>query len=258
MKAVILAGGLGTRLAEETSTKPKPMVEIGGKPIIWHIMKTYAHFGITDFVICCGYKGYLIKEYFANYFIHSCDVTVDMRAGSVEIINQKSEPWRVTMIDTGGLTGTAGRLKRVGKYIEEDKFCFTYGDGVSDLDLRELIDAHNAGDALVTVTAVKPPGRYGALCLEANKVARFKEKADGEDAWISGGYFICDSRVINEIGDKENSWEEQVLPRLAARRELAVYKHNGFWHPMDTLRDKLRLEEMIEKGEAPWERWKAS
>jgi glucose-1-phosphate cytidylyltransferase len=256
MKAVILAGGLGTRLSEETHIKPKPMVEVGGKPILWHILKIYSHFGINDFIICCGYKGYLIKEYFANYFLHTSDVTFHMDADNLmEVHQRKSEPWKVTLVDTGDLSKTGGRLGRVRSYLNTSSFCFTYGDGVADVNIGALIAHHNSEGRQATLTAVQPPGRYGALQLQGNKVQQFQEKPDGDNAWINGGFFVMEPPVLDLIVDDQTSWEGEVLPRLAAEGQLSAYRHPGFWQPMDTLRDRTRLEELWESGQAPWKLW---
>lgn len=256
MKAVILAGGLGTRLSEETHLKPKPMVEVGGKPILWHILKIYSHFGIHEFIICCGYKGYLIKEYFANYLLHTSDVTFHMDDDSrIEVHHRKSEPWKVTLVDTGELTQTGGRLRRVRPYLNGDSFCFTYGDGVADIDVRLLIEHHHHEGRQATLTAVKPPGRYGALHLEAGAVRQFQEKPDGDNAWINGGFFVLQKSVLDRIAGDSTSWESDVLPQLAADGQLAAYRHKGFWQPMDTLRDRTRLEELWAGGQAPWKFW---
>lgn len=256
MKAVILAGGLGTRISEETHLRPKPMIEIGGKPILWHIMKMYSHSGVNDFIICCGYKGYLIKEYFANYFLHMSDVTFDMADNHMEVHERKAEPWRVTLVDTGEETMTGGRLKRVASYLEAEKsFCFTYGDGVSDVDIKAGIDFHEAHGKLATVTAVQPPGRYGALELDGQCVAGFSEKPRGDGGLINGGFFVLSPQVLPFIKDDLTSWEGEPLERLAKQGELMAYKHQGFWQPMDTLREKNLLEEMWVSGKAPWKLW---
>jgi glucose-1-phosphate cytidylyltransferase len=256
MKAVILAGGLGTRLSEETYLKPKPMVEVGGKPILWHILKIYSHFGINEFIICCGYKGYLIKEYFANYFLHTSDVTFHMDMDShLEVHQRKSEPWKVTLVDTGDLTQTGGRLGRVRDYLNGGSFCFTYGDGVADVDVAALIEHHKAEGKQATLTAVQPPGRYGALNLEGHTVHQFQEKPDGDNAWINGGFFVLEPTVLEMIEGDGSSWEADVLPQLAAAGELSAYRHQGFWQPMDTLRDRSRLEELWTSGQAPWKFW---
>lgn len=256
MKAVILAGGLGTRISEETHLKPKPMIEIGGKPILWHIMKLYSAHGVNEFVICCGYKGYLIKEYFANYFLHMSDVTFDMAQNSMEVHQRKAEPWRVTLIDTGENTLTGGRLKRVSDYIkDEEAFCFTYGDGVSNVDIRASIEFHRRHAKMATVTAVQPPGRYGALDRSGEQVTGFSEKPRGDGGAINGGFFVLSPKVLDLIEGDQSSWEGGPLVELAARGELMAFEHKGFWHPMDTLRDKNHLEELWRTGEAPWKIW---
>jgi glucose-1-phosphate cytidylyltransferase len=256
MKAVILAGGLGTRISEESVSRPKPMIEIGGKPILWHIMKSYSRHGINDFVICCGYKGYVIKEYFANYFLHMSDITFDMSNNSMEVHHQKAEPWSVTLVDTGDNTMTGGRLKQVAGYVKnEEAFCMTYGDGLSDVNITELIAFHKAQNLIATITAATPPGRFGALDLSGNKVARFLEKPKGDGAMINGGYFVLSPDVLNYITDDTTTWEREPLERLALEGNLAAYLHHGFWQPMDTLRDKLHLEELWQTGKAPWKVW---
>lgn len=256
MKAVILAGGLGTRISEETHLKPKPMIEIGGKPILWHIMKTYSAYGVNDFVICCGYKGYLIKEYFANYFLHMSDVTFDMANNQMKVHQQKAEPWKVTLVDTGEDTLTGGRLKRVTDYIQnEDAFCFTYGDGVSNVDIRTSIEFHRQHGKLATVTAVQPPGRYGALERSGDQVTGFTEKPRGDGGLINGGFFVLSPRCLDFIEGDHSSWEGAPLTRLAKMGEMMAYEHNGFWQPMDTLRDKNHLEELWASGKAPWKIW---
>jgi len=256
MKAVILAGGLGTRLSEETTIKPKPMVEVGGKPVLWHILKFYSHYGINDFIICLGYKGYVIKEYFANYFLHHSDVTFNLRDRKTTVHENHTEPWSVTLVDTGDHTGTGGRLKRVAKYLDKEPFCFTYGDGLCNVDLHKLISFHNAHGKLATLTAVSPPSRYGAVEIgPESRVERFKEKPDGDDSWINGGYFILSPSVLNEIHGDEIYWERGPLESLSRNNELRAYRHNGFWLPMDTLRDKVRLEELWNSGTAPWKVW---
>ncbi len=256
MKVVILAGGLGTRLSEETLIKPKPMVEIGGKPILWHILKIYSHFGFNEFIICCGYRGYMIKEYFANYFLHNSDITFNLdNELKTEIHAKYSEPWKVTLVDTGEKTQTAGRLARVKNYIGEDRFAFTYGDGLSNINILDLVSKHDSSQKKVTLSAVKPPGRYGALSLEDNIVKKFQEKPDGDKAWINGGFFIVEPSVLNLIQQDEDSWEEDILPCLAAQQELSAYFHDGFWQPMDTLRDKTRLESLWMSDSAPWKIW---
>ncbi|MDX8386443.1 MAG: glucose-1-phosphate cytidylyltransferase [Gallionella sp.] len=256
MKAVILAGGLGTRISEETSTRPKPMVEIGGKPILWHIMKTYSAHGIHDFVICCGYKGYVIKEYFANYFLHMSDVTFDMKNNSMEVHQQYAEPWKVTLVDTGEETMTGGRLKRVRDYLDGEDFCFTYGDGVSDVNITELIAFHRQQQKLATLTGVQPPGRFGALNLEGDRVTSFEEKPHGDGSWINGGFFVLSPNVIDFIDGDATLWEKDPMEKLARDGQLSAYLHPGFWQPMDTLRDKNHLEELWQSGDAPWKVWK--
>lgn len=256
MKAVILAGGLGTRIAEETYLKPKPMIEIGGRPILWHIMKTYSAHGVNDFVICCGYKGYIIKEYFANYFLHMSDVTFDMANNKMKVHQKKAEPWKVTLVDTGEDTLTGGRLKRVVDYIKnEDAFCFTYGDGVSNVDIRASIEFHRQHGKLATVTAVQPPGRYGALERSGDQVTGFAEKPRGDGGLINGGFFVLSTRCLDLIEGDHSSWEGEPLTMLAEMGEMMAYEHNGFWQPMDTLRDKNHLEELWASGKAPWRIW---
>lgn len=255
MKAVLLAGGHGTRISEETSIKPKPMVEIGGQPILWHIMKMYSAFGINDFIICCGYKGYVIKEYFANYFLHMSDVTFDLRSNKMQVHCGHAEPWRVTLIDTGEDTMTGGRLKRVRNHIGNETFCFTYGDGVSDVNINKLIEFHHQQNTLATLTATQPEGRFGTVSLARgeSKIKRFREKPNG--AWINGGFFVLEPKVLDYINGDNTIWEQEPLKRLAEDGQLAAYKHPGFWHPMDTLRDKWHLEKLWESGEAPWKVW---
>jgi glucose-1-phosphate cytidylyltransferase len=256
MKAVILAGGLGTRLSEETSIKPKPMIEIGGKPILWHIMKSYSAHGVNDFVICCGYKGYVIKEYFANYFLHTSDVTFDMQNNEMEVHTRNAEPWKVTLVDTGDDTLTGGRLKRVKQYVrDEEMFCFTYGDGVGDVNISELIKFHKAHGKLATLTATQPPGRFGALNLDGQRINSFQEKPQGDGAWINGGFFVLSPKVIDYIQDDATIWEKTPMEQLAQDGQLDAYFHNGFWQPMDTLRDKIHLEELWQSGKAPWNNW---
>lgn len=256
MKTVLLAGGLGTRISEETHLKPKPMIEIGGKPILWHIMKMYSSHGINDFVICCGYKGYVIKEYFANYFLHMSDVTFDMVGNEMEVHQQKAEPWRVTLVDTGEETMTGGRLKRVASYLkDEEAFCFTYGDGVSDVDLGKVIGFHKSHGKLATVTAVSPPGRYGALELDGGQVKGFAEKPRGDGGLINGGFFVLSPECIDTIEGDDVPWETAPLNEITRRGELMAYHHEGFWQPMDTLREKNLLEELWESGKAPWRTW---
>ncbi len=256
MKVVILAGGLGTRISEETHLKPKPMIEIGGRPILWHIMKSYTAHGVNDFVICCGYKGYIIKEYFANYFLHMSDVTFDMASNQMQVHSRKAEPWRVTLVDTGDDTMTGGRLKRVAAYVqEEDAFCFTYGDGISDVDINALIAFHQQHGKLATVTAVQPPGRYGALSLQGQQVTGFTEKPRGDGGLINGGFFVLSPRCLGLIEDDQSSWEGEPLNRLATEGQLMAFEHHGFWQPMDTLRDKNHLEDLWQSGNAPWKKW---
>jgi glucose-1-phosphate cytidylyltransferase len=256
MKTVILAGGLGTRISEETHLKPKPMIEIGGKPILWHIMKLYSAHGVNDFVICCGYRGYIIKEYFANYFLHMSDVTFDMRHNDMEVHQRNAEPWRVTLVDTGEETLTGGRLKRVADHIrDEEAFCFTYGDGVADVDIARLITFHRQHGKLATVTAVQPPGRYGALNIEGDRVAGFTEKPPGDGGLINGGFFVLSPKCLDLIADDRSSWEGQPLTQLAEQGQLMAFAHNGFWQPMDTLRDKNHLEALWDSGKAPWRIW---
>jgi glucose-1-phosphate cytidylyltransferase len=257
MKAVILAGGLGTRLSEETSIKPKPMVEVGGRPILWHIMKTYSAHGITDFIVCCGYKGYVIKEYFANYFLHMSDVTFDMRFNQMNVHAGNAEPWRVTLIDTGEETMTGGRLKRVKEHIGTETFCFTYGDGVSNVNVSELVKFHKEQGNLATLTAVQPPGRFGAISLSEGQtvISKFNEKPEGDGAWINGGYFVLEPDVIDFIEGDSVMWEHEPLAKIAELGQLSAYRHDGFWHPMDTLRDKQYLDNLYKAGKAPWKVW---
>lgn len=256
MKAVILAGGLGTRLSEETVIKPKPMVEVGGRPILWHILKCYSLYGVNDFVICCGYKGYVIKEYFANYFLHMSDVTFDMRTNEMEVHHRKAEPWRVTLVDTGDHTLTGGRLKRIADYVQDEQaFCFTYGDGLSDVNISELIRFHQQHGKLATVTAVSPPGRYGALERDGDQVTGFAEKPRGDGGLINGGFFVLSPRCLDLVEGDRTSWESSPLSDLAQSSQLMAFQHHGFWQPMDTLRDKNHLEELWDAGKAPWKRW---
>jgi glucose-1-phosphate cytidylyltransferase len=257
MKAVILAGGLGTRISEETHIKPKPMIEIGGKPILWHILKMYSAHGINDFIICCGYKGYVIKEYFANYFLHMSDVTFDLSKNEMQVHQHKAEPWRVTLVDTGDDSMTGGRLKRVASFLKDEAdFCFTYGDGVSDINLTELISFHRKHGKLATLTAVYPPGRFGALDMTADDtVTSFKEKPKGDGGMINGGFFVLSPKVIDLIENDSTVWEKNPLETLAEQGQLAAFRHHGFWQPMDTLRDKIYLEEVWQKGTAPWKVW---
>lgn len=256
MKCVILAGGLGTRISEETVTRPKPMIEIGGRPILWHIMKIYSGHGINDFVVCCGYKGYMIKEYFANYFLHMSDVTFDMKNNDMQIHRRNAEPWKVTLVDTGDETMTGGRLRRVKSHVEdEEAFCFTYGDGVADIDIEALVTFHRAHGKKATVTAVQPPGRYGALDMDGANVLGFSEKPRGDGAWINGGFFVLSPECIDLVDDDSTPWEGKPLSTIAASGQLEAYKHTGFWQPMDTLRDKNHLEQLWDSGEAPWKSW---
>tara|TARA_R100000365_G_C2744544_1_gene73302 strand:+ start:1931 stop:2698 length:768 start_codon:yes stop_codon:yes gene_type:complete len=255
LKAVILAGGLGTRISEESHLKPKPMIEIGGKPIIWHIMKIYATHGITEFIVCCGYKGYVLKEYFANYFLHMSDVTIDLRTNHMDVHHRTAEPFRVTLLDTGELTQTGGRLGRVRDYVD-DTFCLTYGDGVSDVDLTAQIAFHKAQRCKATVTAVQPAGRYGSIEIEGDRVNRFLEKPQGDHQWISGGFFVCEPSVFELIEGDDTVWERKPLEKLAEQGELAVWKHEGYWAAMDTLRDRVELERLWQERRAPWEIWK--
>jgi glucose-1-phosphate cytidylyltransferase len=255
MKAVILAGGFGSRLSEETATRPKPMVEIGGKPILWHIMKLYAAHGIEDFIICLGYKGYMIKEYFANYYLHTADVSFDLASGGIEIHRSASEPWRVTLVDTGEQTMTGGRLRRVLPFLDADDFCFTYGDGVADIDLSALIAFHRQQGRLATVTAVQPPGRFGAMEVNAERVLRFQEKPRGDGAWMNGGFFVLSPAIGRYLEGDETVWEQEPMRSLAQEGQLASYRHEGFWEAMDTLRDRNHLEELWASGLAPWRVW---
>jgi glucose-1-phosphate cytidylyltransferase len=256
MKAVILAGGLGTRISEETHLKPKPMIEIGGKPILWHIMKIYSHYGVNDFVICCGYRGYVIKEYFANYFLHMSDVTFDMRNNSMQVLQQSAEPWQVTLIDTGEETLTGGRLLRAAPYVkDEEAFCFTYGDGVSNVNIDELVAFHKSQQVKATLTATLPPGRFGALDMVGKKVRTFEEKPKGDGGMINGGFFVLSPTVFDLLDGDDCVWERKPLESLAQAGELAAYQHHGFWQAMDTLRDKTYLEELWQSGQAPWKAW---
>jgi glucose-1-phosphate cytidylyltransferase len=252
---VILAGGLGTRLAEETSVRPKPMVEIGGKPVLWHLMKLYSHHGVNDFVICLGYRGYVIKEYFANYFLHTSDVTFDLAENRMEVRHRHCEPWRVTLVDTGEHTQTGGRLRRVREYVGDDAFCFTYGDGLSDVDVGALIRFHREQRRLATVTAVQPPGRFGALDIAGARIMRFEEKPQGDGAWVNGGFFVLEPDAVDYVSDDATVWEREPVERLARDAQLSAYTHRGFWQPMDTLRDRTLLEGLWQSGRAPWKVW---
>tara|TARA_B100000989_G_scaffold155386_2_gene115936 strand:+ start:6217 stop:6987 length:771 start_codon:yes stop_codon:yes gene_type:complete len=256
MKAVILAGGLGTRLSEETEKKPKPMVEIGGKPILWHIMKIYSYHGVNNFIICCGYKGYIIKEYFKNYFLHQSDITFNMKNNQMTVHEDRAEPWTVTLVDTGENSMTGGRLKRVLPYIKDEKsFCFTYGDGVADINIGKLIKFHNSHGKLATITATYPPGRFGALNIQENRVLKFEEKPKGDGALINGGFFVLSPKVIDKIKDDKTIWEQEPLKKLAKEGQLMSFLHDGFWQPMDTLRDKIKLNQLIKENKAPWKVW---
>jgi len=258
MKAVILAGGLGTRLSEETEVKPKPLVMIGGKPILWHIMKIYSHYGINDFIVCLGYKGYMIKEYFANYFLHTSNVTFDIANNSMQVHEKHAEPWKVTLVDTGEDSMTGGRLKRVQKFVGNEDFCFTYGDGVADVDLHALIARHKKEQCVATVTAVQPPGRFGAIEFNQHRVTHFKEKPVGDGGWINGGYFVLSPKVFNYIEGDNTIWEQQPMAQLAESGQMAIHFHNGFWQAMDTMREKFILEKLWESNNAPWKVWQKS
>ncbi len=255
VKAVILAGGLGSRLSEETQVRPKPMVEIGGRPILWHILKIYAAHGVNDFIICLGYKGYVIKEYFANYFLHASDVTIDLGSNTTEVHHAQAEPWRVTLVDTGEDSMTGGRLKRVAHHVGDETFCFTYGDAVSDVDISAVVAHHRAGGRAATVTAVQPPARWGMLQMDDDAVTGFVEKPEGDGGWINGGFFVLEPSVIDLVDDDATPWEGAPMERLVKAGELDAYKHFGFWQPMDTLRDKHQLEQLWQDGRAPWRRW---
>jgi glucose-1-phosphate cytidylyltransferase len=255
MKAVILAGGLGTRISEESHLRPKPMIEIGGRPILWHIMKIYSHYGINDFVVCLGYKGYVIKEYFANYFLHMSDVTFDMAENRMEVHQRHAEPWRVTLVDTGQETLTGGRLKRVQQYVGKETFCFTYGDGVADVDISKLVAFHRTEGKSATLTAIQPPGRYGAVSIDDARVTSFAEKPAGDGAWVNGGYFVLEPSAFKYIANDQTSWESGALVKMSQDGKLAGYQHVGFWQAMDTLRDKNHLEELWQSGHAPWKVW---
>ena len=255
MKAVILAGGQGTRISEESQFKPKPMVEIGGKPILWHIMKIYSHYGIHDFIICLGYKGYIIKEYFANYFLHMSDVTFDIANNKMEVHQHTAEPWKVTLVNTGDQTMTGGRLKQVAPYLDDEPFCFTYGDGVTDADIGALIQFHEQQGTLATVTAVQPPGRFGSLNMTGDKIDSFEEKPPGDGSWVNGGFFVLSPKVLEYIQSDTTVWEKEPLQKLAREGQMAAFVHRGFWQPMDTLRDRIHLEELWDSGQAPWKVW---
>lgn len=255
MKAVILAGGYGTRISEETQGKPKPMIEIGNMPILWHIMKNYSFYGINDFLILCGYKGYIIKEYFANYFLHTSDVTIDIKNNKMDVHKKFGEPWKVTMIDTGLETMTGGRLKRVKSYVDDGAFCFTYGDGLSNVNISELLQFHKEKQTTATITAIQPPGKFGRLNLDQNIVKSFEEKPDGDGGWVNGGFFVLEPQVFDYLGDDSTIWEREPLEKLAKNNQLSAYKHKGFWHPVDTLWDKNYLEKLWKDGNPPWKSW---
>ena len=256
MKAVILAGGFGTRISEESHLKPKPMIEIGGKPILWHILKIYSHYGINDFVICCGYKGYMIKEYFANYSLHKSNITFDLEKNKIETHSTEVEPWRITLVDTGLNTMTGGRLKRVEKFLDNETFCFTYGDGLSNINIKKLIDFHKSQKTVATVTGVRPPGRFGAMSISNNKVTKFQEKPEGDGDWINGGFFILEPNVFDYIDNDETIWERKPLEKLSSENQLSSFLHPDFWQPVDTLRDKNRLEDLWNSKNPPWKVWK--
>jgi glucose-1-phosphate cytidylyltransferase len=255
VKAVILAGGMGTRISEETAVRPKPLIEIGGRPILWHIMKLYSAHSVDDFIICLGYKGYLIKEYFANYFLHMSDVTFDLQSNKMHVHQQFAEPWRITLVDTGDATQTGGRLGRVREYVGDETFCFTYGDGVGDVNIDELRRFHESHGGLATLTATQPPGRFGALAMEGSRVTSFQEKPQGDGGWINGGFFVLSPRVFEYIDGDDTIWEHSPMERLAREGQMHAYVHKGFWHPMDTLRDKRLLEDLWASGTAPWKKW---
>ena len=255
MKAVILAGGLGTRITEETTVRPKPMIDIGGKPLLWHILKIYSHHGINDFIICLGYKGYMIKEYFANYFLHMSDVTIDLRSNRLDVHHKHAEPWRITLVDTGDSTQTGGRLKRVADYLDGGTFCFTYGDGLADIDITSEVAFHRTQDNLATMCAVQPPGRFGAIDIEGHRIIRFQEKPSGDGSWVNGGFFVLEPGVLRHIQGDDTVWEHGPLQSLATEGQLSAYAHRGFWQPMDTLRDKVKLEDLWQTGKAPWKVW---
>jgi glucose-1-phosphate cytidylyltransferase len=255
MKAVILAGGLGTRISEETQLKPKPMIEIGGKPILWHIMKIYSTYGINEFVICCGYKGYMIKEYFANYFLHMSDVTFDIKNNKMEVHRKFAEPWKITLVDTGMGTLTGGRLKKIKEHVENETFCFTYGDGVADINIKNLIDFHQDAKTVATLTAIQPPGKFGILEIIDQKVSKFNEKPSGDGAWVNGGFFVLEPEIFDYLLDDTTIFEKEPLEKLAKENQLSVFKHTEFWQPMDTIRDRNYLEELWSSGKAPWKIW---
>jgi len=255
MKAVILAGGFGTRISEETDVKPKPMIEIGGMPLLWHIMKSYSSYGINEFVICCGYKGYVVKEYFANYFLHMSDVTFDMKNNKMEVNQKFAESWKVTLVDTGLNTMTGGRLKKIQKYLDNETFCFTYGDGLADIDLKKLINFHKKNNSFATLTAVQPPGKYGALNLKKNKVTKFEEKPAGDGSWINGGFFVLEPEIFNYLKNDSTVWEKEPLEKMAKQNKVTAYKHSGFWQALDTLRDKNHLQSLWDSNKAPWKIW---
>ena len=255
MKTVILAGGIGSRISEESHLRPKPMIEVGGRPILWHIMKIYSSHGFNDFVICCGYKGYLIKEYFANYFLHVSDVTFDLANNRMEVLQNSAEPWRVTLVDTGEKTMTGGRLRRVRHLLGDEDFCFTYGDGVGNVDIGALVKFHHSQKRIATLTAVQPPGRFGALDISENRITRFEEKPLGDSGWISGGFFVLAPKALDHIEGDSSAWESEPMERLAREGQLSAFPHRGFWHPMDTLRDRTHLEELWNSGKAPWKVW---
>jgi len=255
MKAVILAGGFGTRISEETHLKPKPMIEIGGKPILWHILKIYSAHGINDFVICCGYKGYMIKEYFANYFLHMSDVTFDIKNNKMEVHRKFAEPWKITLVDTGINTMTGGRLKQIQQHVDKETFCLTYGDGVANIDIKKLVDFHKKSKTFATLTGVQPPGRFGILDIKNEKVTKFNEKPSGDGDWINGGFFVLEPEIFNYISDESSVWEKEPLEKLATENQLSVFKHTGFWQPMDTVRDQKYLEDLWGALKAPWKIW---
>ncbi|MCU1347666.1 MAG: glucose-1-phosphate cytidylyltransferase [Acidobacteria bacterium] len=255
MKVVILAGGLGTRLSEETTVRPKPMVEVGGKPVLWHIMKTYSHHGVNEFIVCLGYRGYVIKEYFANYFLHMSDVTFDLRRNEMKVLHNTSEPWTVTLVDTGDATMTGGRLARVREHVGDETFCFTYGDGLSDVNVADVIAFHRQQGTHATMTAVQPPGRFGVVDIEQDKIRKFTEKPVGDGGWVNGGYFVLEPKIFDYLDGDDTTWEREPLERLAAEAQLSAYRHSGFWQPMDNLRDKIQLDNLWQSGNAPWKVW---